>query len=406
MHLSTLPYHVKVKEHFYQQTKTWQFFASAKTKDDQLVEFKAELLKNTYKFDPVSDAAIYDKVKTVKQKLGLEGLPVTVYQAQYTDELNASIVYLKNEAHVVFSGKITQLLNEEELLAVLAHELTHIKLYSMLDGEMEVADRIITSIANNHNVDASYYETARLFKLYTEIFCDRGAFAVVGDTRPVITSLVKLATSLDNVNAESYIKQADEIFSIGGASSQANAISHPENFIRAKAVDLWSRKNKEAEEEIIKMIEGTAQLDQLDIFKQKELTKLTRDVLQLYLKPKWFQTSMVIGLAKQYFADFSLNEAAILTPRISQTITDADNSVKEYLSYILLDFSLLDPMLEEIPMGWAFQFAEDIELKEVFDNIIKKELKLSDKKLQQHKAKMLAAYHDVKESEAEQIYEA
>ncbi|MEO6455373.1 MAG: M48 family metalloprotease, partial [Ginsengibacter sp.] len=269
MQLSALPYHAKVKDHFYNQSKTWQFFASAKTKEGQLVEFKAELLKNSYKFDPAIDKSIYEKVNLAKDKLGLESLPVTVYQAQYTDELNASIVYLNNEAHIVFSGKIIQLLSQEELVAVLAHELTHIKLYSMLNGDMEVADRIITSIANNHNSEASYYETARLFKLYTEIFCDRGAFIAVGNTAPVITSLVKIATGLDNINAESYIKQAEEIFSIDGASSQAKAVSHPENFIRAKAIDLWSKKNKDAEEEIIKMIEGVAQLDQLDIFKQE-----------------------------------------------------------------------------------------------------------------------------------------
>jgi len=117
MHLSALPYHIKVKEHFYEQKKTWQFFAAAKTKDDQLIQFKTELLKNTYKFDSATDIAIYEKINTAKQKLGLEQLPVTVYQAQYTDELNASIVYLNNEAHLVFSGKITQLLNEDELLA-------------------------------------------------------------------------------------------------------------------------------------------------------------------------------------------------------------------------------------------------------------------------------------------------
>lgn len=405
MQLSALPYHVKVKDHFYNQSKTWQFFASAKTKAGQLLDFKAELLKNSYKFDPAIDKTIYEKVNLVKEKLGLEHLPVTVYQAQYTDELNASIVYLNNEAHIVFSGKIIQLLSEEELVAVLAHEVTHIKLYSMLNGDMEVADRIITSIANNHNSEASYYETARLFKLYTEIFCDRGAFTVVGNTAPVITSLVKIATGLDNINAESYINQADEIFSIDEASSQAKAISHPENFIRAKAIDLWSKKNIEAEEEIIKMIEGVAQLDQLDFFKQQELTKVTKNFLQLYLKPKWFQTSMVIGLAKQYFTDFSWKEDAILTPKMIEEIAIAHNSVKEYLGYILLDFCLLDPTLEEIPMGWAFQFSEDVQLKEIFDTIIKKELKYSDKKLQQHKAKMLAAYYEVKESEAEQIYE-
>lgn len=405
MQLNALPYHIKVKEHFFQQEKTWNFYASAKTKDQQLAQFKTELLKNTYKFDTVADSFIYDKVKLAKEKLVLDALPVTVYQAQYTDELNASIVYLDNEAHIVFSGKVTQLLNDEELTAVIAHELTHIKLYSLMQGEMEVADRIITSIGNNYNSDASYYETARLFKLYTEIFCDRGAYLVLGKTEPVTSSLVKLATGLDKVNVESYIKQAEEILSAEGSFSQAHAISHPENFIRAKAVELWHLKQTEAEEDIEKMIEGKMQLDQLDIFKQKNLTSITKQLLQLYLKPKWFQTSMVTGLAKQYFADFTLDDKAVLTEKLVLFFTEADVSVKDYFSYILLDFCLLDPSLEEIPFGWAYQFAEDVQLKDTFDSIIKKELKLSEKRLQQHKEKMLAAYAEVKENESEQIYE-
>jgi hypothetical protein len=44
-------------------------------------------------------------------------------------------------------------------------------------------------------------------------------------------------------------------------------------------------------------------------------------------------------------------------------------------------------------------------LKEVFDGIIKKELQLSDKKLQQHKQKTLAAWYKLKEGEKEQIFE-
>jgi Peptidase family M48 len=402
--LLALPYHQKVKEHFKQQSKTWDYFSVTKNKDDQLQQFKTELLKNTYKFDIVTENFIYDKVAFAKEKLQLQNLPVTVYQAQYTDELNASIVYLNNEAHIVFSGPITKLLGEEELLAVLAHELTHVKLYSMLEGDLEIADRIITAIANNYNSEAAYFETARLFRLYTEIFCDRGAYNVLEKTAPVITSLVKASTGLDKVNAESFIKQADEIFSAENNLKTAG-LSHPENFIRAKAIQLWHEKKAGAEEEIIKMIEGISDLDQLDIFRQKELAHLTKQFLQLFLKPKWFQSTMVLSQAKQYFTDFILDDKAVLTGKITEEISNFHLSVKDYLSYILLDFALVDSALEEIPSGWAFQFAEDVQLKDCYDAIIKKELKFSDKKLQQYKQKMLAAYYEVKESEGEQIYD-
>ena len=399
-----LPYHQKVKEHFKSQPKTWDYFIIAKNKEEQLTQFKTELLKNTYKFDPATDAFIYDKINIAKEKLGLQNLPVTVYQAQHTDELNASIVYLNNEANIVFSGPVTRLLEEEELLAVLSHELSHIKLYSLLEGDLEVADRIITAIANNYNSEAAYYETARLFRLYTEIFCDRGAYSVLEKTGPVISSLVKASTGLEKVNADSYLKQADEIFA-NEEGIKTTGLSHPENFIRAKAIQLWHEKKEGAEPEIIKLIEGSAHLDQLDIFQQKELAQLTKQVLQLFIKPKWIQSAMVLSQARQFFPDFLPDEKALLTPLLVETLGKAHTSIKDYLGYILLDFALVDPSLEEIPAGWAVQFAEDIQLKESYDAILKKELKLSEKKLQQYKQKNLAAYYEVKESESEQIYE-
>ncbi|MEO6254785.1 MAG: M48 family metalloprotease [Ferruginibacter sp.] len=397
-------YQQKVKDYFKQQTKTWDYFSIVQNKKDQLQQFKTELLKNTYKFDPETETAIYDKVRFAKEKLHLETLPVTIYQAQFTDELNASIVYLENEAHIVFSGPVTKLLDEEELLAVIAHELSHVRLYSIQDGELEVADRIITAIANNYHSEAVYFETARLFRLYTEIFCDRGAYRVLERIEPVITSLIKISTGLEKVNAESYIKQADEIFSSDSNTSTAG-LSHPENFIRAKAIQLWHEKKELAEEEIIKMIEGISDLDKLDIFSQKALTDFTRKVLQLFLKPKWFQTTMVMSQARQYFPDFVVDEKAVLADELVDKMTKAHSSVKDYFSYLLLDFVLVDSLLEEIPAGWAFQFAEDLQLKENFDVIIKKEMKLSDKKLSNYKQQVLSAFHEVKENEGEQIYE-
>ncbi len=401
--LSALPYHVKVRDHFKQQPKTWDHFAKAGNKEEQLQQFKTELLKNTYKFDPAADAAIYEKVALAKEKLSLENLPVTVYQAQYTDELNASVVYLHNEAHIVFSGPAIKLLDDDELLAVIAHELTHVKLFSMLDGDLEIADRIINGIANNYRSEASYYETARLFRLYTEIFCDRGAYSVMENTAPVITGLVKASTGLEKVNAESYVKQAEEIFS-AVADTKATSVSHPENFIRAKAIQLWHDDKSTADAEIIKMIGGKTDIDQLDIFRQRELAKLTRTFLQLLLKPKWFQSTMVMAQAKQYFSDLIIDEKLLMDEQLPELIGGSHASVKEYLSYVLLDFALVDVTLEEIPAGRAFQFAEDLMLKDAYDTVVKKEMKFSDKKLQQYRQKSLAAYYEVKENEGEQIY--
>ncbi|HEX9509971.1 MAG TPA: M48 family metalloprotease, partial [Puia sp.] len=297
-----LPYHLKVRDHFKEQRKTWDFFTAAGAGKEEQASFKTELLKNSYKFQPDTDLYIYDKIALAKEKLGLEGLGVTAYQAQYTDHLNASITYFDQEAQLVFSGDLTQRLNGDELLAVIAHELAHVKLFSLLDGELEVADRIITAIAGNDNSQAAYHETARLFRLYTEIYCDRGALTVLGEPTPVINMLLKIATGLSVVDAESYSKQAEEIFSIS-PDTQVATPTHPENFIRSRALGLWFEKQAAAEPEIARMIEGLPDLDRLDIFSQKELAALTRDFLSYYLRPKWFQSALVISLAREYFPD-------------------------------------------------------------------------------------------------------
>lgn len=399
-----LSYHQKVFHFFKQQQKTWDFFAADKVKEEQLEAYKNELLKNTYKFDASSDSLLFELLDKAKEKLGLSDLLIQIYQAQHTDEINASIIYFHKEAHIVFSGSIKQLMNEEELLAILAHELAHVKLYTMLDGQVEITDRIITAIANNYNSEPAYYETARLFKLYTEIYCDRGAYEVLEKTAPVITSLIKAATGLSEVSAESYVRQAEEIFSVD-SQTRANSFSHPENFIRARAIHLWHAQKEEAEEEISRMIEGWSDIDQLDIFKQEELSRLTREFLELYLKPKWFQSPLILSHATQFFADFNGNPDVILEMEFRERVEEAHASVQDYLCYLMLDFAMLDAGLEEIPFGWAYQLSEDLAIKDAFDNIVKKELKLSNKRLQQHKQGALAAFQSIKEGEGEQVYE-
>ena len=460
-----LPYQLKVRDYFKQQASTWEFFAAARTREEQLISFKTELLKNTYQFRRGTDTALYEKIDLVSEKLELGDLPITAYQAQNANdpELNASIVYLHREAHLVFSGPILERLNEAELLAVIAHELTHIRLYTLLDGDLEVADRIITAIANNYNSDPPYYETARLFRLYTEIFCDRGAYAVLGDAGPVITFLVKLATGLSEVNAESFIKQAEDVFS-AEPGTQSGMPTHPENFIRARALKLWHEEQgmaapaavvngavpgsegtigdvkapetvgtiedvetagsegvRGAEEAIVRMIEGKPELDRLDLFSQRELNELTALFLQEYLRPKWLRSTLVMGLVREYFpgglemgrdnggarsvgrgsegSDSGFGgvrsgdgDGLAGRERLIDTLTGAHSSIRDYFAYVLLDFALADPSLEEMPAGRAFEFAGEMQLTAAYDPIYKKELQLSDKKWQQHKQKVFEAY--------------
>lgn len=389
--LTALDYHKKTAAYFQQQQQAWSFFSTHHLREEQLKDFKTGLLKNSYRFTEAAETGLYEKVKTAKEKLELS-LPVILYQAEHTAEMGAGIAYLDNEAHIVFSGNIIQHLSGEELLAVIGHELSHVHLYTQQNGEVEVADRMVSAIANHHGTTPAHYETARLFRLYTEIFCDRGAYMVTGHYAPIISSLVKLSTGLNTVNADSYIQQAEDIFS-ADAQTKTSGISHPENFIRARAIWFWHSRQNEADTLTRQMIEGHTSIEDLDLFKQQEITQLTEQLVQLILQPEWMKTPNTLALAKQYFNHFSPNVPAG-TGTIAAQVQQLHNNLQDYLAYVLYDFATNDKQLEDVPMGYCFYIADELNMSRSFAATVKKEKKLTDKKLQSLKKQTLAEYQN------------
>lgn len=402
MNLQPFSYHIKLRDNLKSQKKTWDWFSSVKVKDEQLQEFKSNLLKNTYRLDKENNLELYEKVQLAKDKLGLN-IDVTIYQAQNSIDNNAGISYLAGEAHIVLSGQIMKLLTDTELLSILAHELSHVRLFTIDNAEFEVADRIITCIANDHRSEDVYIETARLFRLYMELYCDRGSLLVTENIETVLSGLIKINTGLDKVSVESYLKQAEEIFIAEKAKSEYQ--THPENYIRVRALKLWDIENDKSESKITEMIEGDIQINDLDIFKQNKIKELTFSIIKLLLKPKWTRTSAVLSLAKQYKSDFKTDDTIVINDEFILDISSLSKSVKEYLSYVLMDFALVDPTLEEVPMGFAFQLAEDLMLKDCFNDVVKKELKLGERKLMELQKKAAKALSEVRESNQEHIYE-
>jgi hypothetical protein len=388
-----LPYHLKVRDYFRSHASIWEFFAAAPTREEQLVAFRTDLLKNTYQFSREGEPGLFEKIDRARAALELADLPVKAYQTadQPGNELNARVIYLHQEAHLVLMGPILEKLDERELLAVIAHELAHVRLYILLNGEVEVADRIIASIAGHPQSDPVYLETARLFSLYTEIYCDRCAHVVMGDPTPVISMLLKLATGLTTVNVESYIRQAESIFS-SNPGTMSGMPTHPETYIRTRALYLYSVKGEAAGPVIAGMIEGVPDLSRLDLFVQQELKDLTYDVLQEFLRPEWMRTELIAGLRQQYFPRDGEMRAIRPMEQVAAAIDGMHPDIRTYFGYVLLDCVLADPSLEDMPAGRALQMAGELRLSEVFETIFKKEFQLNDKKWQQQKEKLLKAY--------------
>jgi len=168
------------------------------------------------------------------------------------------------------------------------------------------------------------------------------------------------------------LKQAEEIFAKENVSTEG--LSHPEAFIRARALVLWQEQRENAAAQIRGMIEGAAALDELDLIGQQRLAAATRRLMECLLRPKWFQTPATLGHAKLYFADFQ--PAAADDPDLGDALKFNDARVREYLCYVLLDFTKADPDLDDTPLAAALELSRRLELDAHFEKLAAKELKM------------------------------
>jgi hypothetical protein len=380
--LDPLPYQRALCDYLHRNERDlWNWFASAEAQADYTEHLRLELLKGTYRLDAETHADLYKLVEEVKDRLELT-LPVTVYQAQQSNHLNACLYYIPGEGHIVLFGSVLSLLNAPELKALLGHELAHYHLWQHNGGELLIADRLLQTIGNHPDAAECHVQSARWFRLYTEIYADRGSFHVTEDLHSVISGLVKMQTGLSQVSGASYLKQAEEIFA--KTTVKTAELSHPEAFIRARALSLWAERNDEAAERISAMIEGAASLHELDLVAQQKLTATTRKALEQFLRPRWFHTDAVLGHAKLFFDDFK--PATEPDDSFVTELNFSDTKLREYVCYLLLDFATADPELDQMPLAAALEFAQRLEIDAAFEKLASKELKLRARDIKRLKA--------------------
>ena len=189
-------------------------------------------------------------------------------------------------------------LTDAEFRALLAHELSHFLLWRSWDGQYMVTEQILSALTHDPLADTPHFASARLFALYNEVFCDRGSLLVAGDPMVVISMLLKVETHLDEVSPESYLRQAEEVF--GHAGAKTAGLSHPEAFIRARAVKLWADHDPQADRKVQEMLEGRLELKALDLLAQRKVAGLTRRLLDVLLSRRWMQSELVLAHARLF----------------------------------------------------------------------------------------------------------
>ncbi|WP_395743997.1 M48 family metalloprotease [Prosthecobacter sp.] len=374
-----LPQHRSLVDWLQQEEKeVWDWFADKEKAAADAEQVRLSLLRDTYRMDAGAHPEIFREIEAACTALDLKAA-VHVYQAQNQTEPNAAVCCLPGEAHVIFSGPILSLLSADELRAVIGHELAHHLLWRMEDGAFLLADRILHSAASHPGAEPAHAHSARVWRLATELFADRGAFLATGSLEAAVGGLVKTTTGLAQVSAKSYLAQAEEIFS--KSKPKTEQFSHPETFIRARALQLWVEEDDTLEETISRMLDSDDSLDTLTLPQQSGLAALTRRFLAHLLEPAWFQTEAVMAHARQFFREFKPQADVTIVSELA----DLPTPQREYFAQVMLDFCAVDPDLHDPPLSRCLEIARELECLGSFEKMLAKELKVKAKDLKKLK---------------------
>jgi len=368
----------------------WQSESEQRTQDAE--EVRLSLLRDTYRMDAGGHPELFTEIAAAQEVLGLSHITVHAYQAQGQTAPNAAICYLPGEAHLIFSGPILTLLTPTELRAVIGHELAHHLLWQTEDGSFYLADRILHQAAAHPSAEPSHASSARLWSLVTEIFADRGAYLATGCLETAVASLVKTCTGLAQVSGKNYLSQAEEIFS--KSKPKSTQLTHPETFMRARALQLWVEEHPELEDSIARMLASADEetLEDMDLIQQTQLTTLTHRFLRQHLRPSWFRSDPVLAHARLYYPDFLPADAA--DDSLAADLATLPKPHREFLCHVMLDFCAVDPDLAELPAAAAIEQARTLECLGHFEKLAAKDLKLKArdlKRLKEKSTELLAA---------------
>lgn len=379
MVLAPLPQHRSLTEWLCREEKeVWKWFAEKEQTATDAEQVRLSLLRDTYRLDADAHPEVFREIEAACAALGIQA-KVFAYQAQDSTTPNAAVCHLPGEAHVIFSGSILSLLSADELRGVIGHELAHHHLWQMEDAKFYLADRILHSAASHPHAEPAHAQSARVWRLATELFADRGAFLATSSLETAVAGLVKATTGFAQVSAKSYLAQAAEIFS--KSKPKMDQLTHPETFIRARALQLWVEEDASLDETIARMLDFNEGLDDLSLVQQAEMAAHTRRFLSHLLEPGWFQSEAVLAHARLFFREFQpAPDAAILAE-----MAERPAAHREYFAQLMLDFCSVDPDLDDAPISRCLGFARDLECLGAFEKLLTKELKVKAKDLKKLK---------------------
>lgn len=219
--------------------------------------------------------SLYDKLRYAAHVLDIQALP-ELYVVQ--DARANAYTFGVEKCSIAISSGLLDLMSDDEIISVLAHELGHIKANHVL---YKTASRVLLSLADNIAQKTFGLGGLVLYPLQlallrwdraSELSSDRASLLVVKNPMVVLTSLMKMAGGAQSIakelkidafieQAESYEKTQDE-GPLGKYIAVMNSMfnTHPFPIWRAKEIIEWVYSG-----EYFSILDGTyAQTKKLD----------------------------------------------------------------------------------------------------------------------------------------------
>jgi Peptidase family M48 len=342
MNLQPLPYHKAVASHLEtHEPDLWGWFRSDESDEQRRRRQRVELLKGAIELDVKGQNGRRHALASIaKGRLQLSA-SVRLYQAHDTGgSPNAYLLYQPGEIVIVFQGRILELLTEPELLDLLGHEMSHYKLYVEDGGLYHVAQRLLAWIGSQPSCPASFIETARRLSLYTEIYCDIGGLTACEDRHATISGLAKTVGNFRDVDAATYLRQANEILALDPSASIGT--THPELHIRVLALAQSQQLETVAFHSFLKsLIDGRIGLGQLDIFEQALLRDATHTLIDRVSAQPGVATDKYLSHVREFRPGYKPSAPVVdAAPTLGLPALDAHAQL--YLGYVLMDLATAD----------------------------------------------------------------
>ena len=387
MNFQPLPYHKSVAGYLEQhEADLWAWFRADDSDETRHRKQRLDMLKGAVELDVKGQNGRRHALASIaKGRLQLS-VPVRLYQLHDTGgSPNAYLLYQPNEIVIVFQGRILELLTEPELLDLLGHEMSHYKLYIEDGGRYHVAQRLLWWIGSQPSCPAPFIETARRLSLYTEIYCDIGGLTACEDRNATFSGLAKTVANFRDVDAATYLRQADEILALDPSSSLGT--THPELHIRVLALAQSRQMAPPEFHAFLKsLIDGRIGLGQLDLFEQALLRDATHVLIDQVASQPAVATDKFLSHVREFRPGYKLPSATV-EARTTLGLPTLDAHAQLYLGYVLMDLATADA--DNIQAVWpvVVKIAETYQLDTTLRTIARDEFKGRRKLLKQLEAR-------------------